>query len=107
MPQCVPSGWLALELDHGTVDPVRLSDAELIDTVVGFERVAAWAGARLSSSTPMARSPAPLPPGTPTPAGPTTTAPIPSRNRPLATAELALGTIRSIPTPLPSDPQAA
>ncbi len=46
MSQCVPSGWLALELDHGTVDPVRLSDAELIDTVVGFERVAAWAGAR-------------------------------------------------------------
>jgi hypothetical protein len=46
MSQCAPSGWLALELDHGTVDPVRLSDAELIDTVVGFERVAAWAGAR-------------------------------------------------------------
>ncbi|MGB8994025.1 MAG: DUF222 domain-containing protein [Pseudonocardiaceae bacterium] len=46
MAQCAPSGWLALELDHGTVDPERLSDAELIDTVVDFERVAAWAGAR-------------------------------------------------------------
>jgi len=46
MAQCAPSGWLALELDHGTADPERLSDAELIDTVVGFERVAAWAGAR-------------------------------------------------------------
>jgi hypothetical protein len=46
MAQCAPSGWLALELDHGTVDPERLSDAELIDTVAGFERVAVWAGAR-------------------------------------------------------------
>jgi hypothetical protein len=46
MAQCAPSGWLALELDHGTADPERLSDAELIDAVVGFERVAAWAGAR-------------------------------------------------------------
>lgn len=46
MAQCAPSGWLALELDQGTADPVRLSDAELIDTVVGFERVVAWAGAR-------------------------------------------------------------
>ncbi|MFZ0122111.1 MAG: DUF222 domain-containing protein [Pseudonocardiaceae bacterium] len=46
MAQCVPSGWLALELDQGTVDTVRLSDAELIDTMVGFERVVAWAGAR-------------------------------------------------------------
>lgn len=49
MAQCAPSGWLALELDHGTVDPVGLSDAELIDTVVGFERVVAWAGARQAS----------------------------------------------------------
>jgi len=46
MAQCAPSGWLALELDQGTVDTVRLSDAELIDTMVGFERVVAWAGAR-------------------------------------------------------------
>jgi hypothetical protein len=43
---CAPSGWTALELDHGTVDPARLSDADLIDTIVGFERVATWAGAR-------------------------------------------------------------
>jgi hypothetical protein len=46
MAQCAPSGWLALELDQRTVDTVRLSDAELIDTMVGFERVVAWAGAR-------------------------------------------------------------
>ncbi len=46
---CAPSGWLALELDHGTVDPGRLSDAELIDSVVGFDRVASWAGARQAS----------------------------------------------------------
>ncbi|MGH4025821.1 MAG: DUF222 domain-containing protein [Pseudonocardiaceae bacterium] len=43
---CVPSGWLALELDHSSVDPARLSDAELIDSVVGFDRVSSWALAR-------------------------------------------------------------
>lgn len=42
----VPSGWLALELDHGTVEPARLSDSELMDAVVGFDRVVSWAGAR-------------------------------------------------------------
>jgi hypothetical protein len=41
-----PSGWLALELDHGTVEPARLSDAELIDAVTGFERLASWVSAR-------------------------------------------------------------
>ncbi len=46
MSECAPSGWLALELDHGTVDPVGLSDAELIDAVIGFDRVCSWAGAR-------------------------------------------------------------
>jgi hypothetical protein len=44
--QCAPSGWLALELDHATVDPGRLSDADLIDTITGFERITSWAGAR-------------------------------------------------------------
>ncbi|MGH3914058.1 MAG: DUF222 domain-containing protein [Pseudonocardiaceae bacterium] len=44
--ECAPSGWLALELDQGTVDPSRLSDADLIDTLVGFDRVASWASAR-------------------------------------------------------------
>ena len=44
--ECLPSGWLALELDHSTADPARLSDAALIDTVIGFDRIASWASAR-------------------------------------------------------------
>jgi hypothetical protein len=44
--QCVPSGWLALELDHSTTDPAVLSDAALIDTVIGFDRITSWASAR-------------------------------------------------------------
>lgn len=40
------SGWLALELDQVTADPARLSDADLIDTIVGFERVNSWSAAR-------------------------------------------------------------
>jgi Domain of unknown function (DUF222) len=44
--ECLPSGWLALELDHSTADPAGLSDAALIDTVIGFDRVASWASAR-------------------------------------------------------------
>jgi hypothetical protein len=44
--QCAPSGWTSLELDYGTADPARLSDSELIDTIVGFERAASWASAR-------------------------------------------------------------
>jgi hypothetical protein len=44
--ECAPSGWLALELDHSTADPAGLSDATLIDTVIGFDRVASWASAR-------------------------------------------------------------
>ncbi len=43
---CAPSGWLALELDQGCADPAGLSDTELIDAVIGFDRVASWAGAR-------------------------------------------------------------
>ncbi|MGH4021562.1 MAG: DUF222 domain-containing protein [Pseudonocardiaceae bacterium] len=43
---CAPSGWLALELDHATADPAGLSDATLIDTIVGFDRVSSWASAR-------------------------------------------------------------
>jgi hypothetical protein len=43
---CAPSGWLALELDHATVEAGRLSDADLIDTIVGFDRVSSWALAR-------------------------------------------------------------
>ena len=44
--ECTPSGWLALELDHATVEASRLSDADLIDTIMAFDRVASWAGAR-------------------------------------------------------------
>jgi hypothetical protein len=44
--QCVPWGWLALELDQGCADPAGLSDAELIDAVIGFDHVASWASAR-------------------------------------------------------------
>ena len=43
---CAPSGWLALELEQSTADPARLSDTELIDTIVGFDRIASWASAR-------------------------------------------------------------
>ena len=43
---CAPSGWLALELDQATADPARLSDSDLIDTIVGFDRVSSWALAR-------------------------------------------------------------
>jgi Domain of unknown function (DUF222)/HNH endonuclease len=41
-----PSGWAAFELDADTTDPSRLSDAQLIDAMVGCERTAAWAEAR-------------------------------------------------------------
>ncbi|MFD1534090.1 DUF222 domain-containing protein [Pseudonocardia aurantiaca] len=41
-----PSGIAALELDVDTADPAGLSDAQLIDAMVGFERQAAWAQAR-------------------------------------------------------------
>jgi hypothetical protein len=44
--QSAASGWLALELDQVTADPARLSDADLIDTIVGFDRVTSWAAAR-------------------------------------------------------------
>ena len=41
-----PSGWAAFELDTDTTDPSRLSDAQLIDAMVGCERTTAWAEAR-------------------------------------------------------------
>ncbi|WP_219418242.1 HNH endonuclease signature motif containing protein [Pseudonocardia nigra] len=41
-----PSGLLALDLDSSTADPAVMSDAGLIDAVIGFDRVAAWAQAR-------------------------------------------------------------
>ncbi|MGI5132772.1 DUF222 domain-containing protein [Pseudonocardia sp. CA-107938] len=41
-----PSGWLALELDQYFADPSTLDDPALIDALVGYERLAAWAQAR-------------------------------------------------------------
>ena len=41
-----PSGWLAFELDQSLDAPGRLSDAELIEAVIGFDRVASWAQAK-------------------------------------------------------------
>ncbi|WP_300009964.1 DUF222 domain-containing protein, partial [Pseudonocardia sp.] len=41
-----PSGVFAAELDFATGHPAALSDAELVDAVVGYERLAAWAAAR-------------------------------------------------------------
>src|SRR3954447_7776223 len=41
-----PSGWLAVELDQYFSDPSSLSDPALVDAIVGFERLAAWAQAR-------------------------------------------------------------
>ncbi|TQM14766.1 DUF222 domain-containing protein [Pseudonocardia kunmingensis] len=41
-----PSALLGMELDVDADSPGSLSDAELIDAVVGFDRVAAWAQAR-------------------------------------------------------------
>jgi hypothetical protein len=44
----VPSGWLAVDLDASTADPRVLSDAQLVDAMAGFGRVATWAQARQS-----------------------------------------------------------
>ncbi|GAA0927511.1 HNH endonuclease signature motif containing protein [Pseudonocardia zijingensis] len=41
-----PSGLAALEIDTDTEHEAGLSDAQLIDAIVGFERFAAWAEAR-------------------------------------------------------------
>ena len=41
-----PSGWLGVELDQYFSDPSALSDPALVDAIVGFERLAAWAQAR-------------------------------------------------------------
>jgi hypothetical protein len=42
----VPSGLFALEIDSDTRDEAGLSDAQLVDAMVGFERLAGWAQAR-------------------------------------------------------------
>ncbi|QYN39264.1 HNH endonuclease [Pseudonocardia sp. DSM 110487] len=41
-----PSGLFALEIDSDTREVAGLSDAQLVDAMVGFERLAAWAQAR-------------------------------------------------------------
>jgi hypothetical protein len=41
-----PTGWTAVELDGATADPTALTDAQLIDTITGFDRLTSWAGAR-------------------------------------------------------------
>ena len=46
MATCAPSGWSALELDSATKDPARLSDAEVVEAIVGFDRISSWAVAR-------------------------------------------------------------
>ena len=54
-----PSGIAALELDVDTADPAGLSDAQLIDAMVGFERQAAWAEARPGPDRRRVRPPPP------------------------------------------------
>jgi len=41
-----PSGLLALEIDTDTRHETALTDAQLIDAMVGFDRLTAWAQAR-------------------------------------------------------------
>jgi Domain of unknown function (DUF222) len=41
-----PDGYAALELQSATLNPVGLSDAEVVEAVRAFERVVAWASAR-------------------------------------------------------------
>uniref|UniRef100_UPI00260FA941 hypothetical protein n=1 Tax=Pseudonocardia sp. TaxID=60912 RepID=UPI00260FA941 len=38
-----PSGVFAAELDFATTHPAALTDAELVDAVVAYEKLAAWA----------------------------------------------------------------
>ncbi|MBC8093008.1 MAG: DUF222 domain-containing protein [Pseudonocardia sp.] len=41
-----PSGMFALELDLATSTPTTLTDAELVDAVIGLERLSGWVAAR-------------------------------------------------------------
>jgi hypothetical protein len=41
-----PSGWLGVELDQAGAVPAALSDIDLIEGVIAFDRMASWAGAR-------------------------------------------------------------
>ncbi len=40
------SGWLGVELDIATEDPGSLGDADLVEAIVAFDRMASWAAAR-------------------------------------------------------------
>jgi Domain of unknown function (DUF222)/HNH endonuclease len=42
----MPSGWLGVELDQASAVPAALSDTDLIEGVIAFDRMASWAGAR-------------------------------------------------------------
>ncbi|MDQ4093956.1 MAG: HNH endonuclease [Actinomycetota bacterium] len=42
----IPSGWLGVELGQASDVPAALSDADLIEGVIAFDRMASWAGAR-------------------------------------------------------------
>ncbi|WP_219412528.1 DUF222 domain-containing protein [Pseudonocardia nigra] len=41
-----PCGLLALDVDSSTADPAVMSDASLVDGIIGFDRLVAWAQAR-------------------------------------------------------------
>ena len=41
-----PSGWLGVELGQASAVPAALSDTDLIEGVIAFDRMASWAGAR-------------------------------------------------------------
>jgi hypothetical protein len=40
------SGWLGIELDSLADDPAALADADLVEAIVAFDRMASWAAAR-------------------------------------------------------------
>ncbi len=42
----MPSGWLGVELGQASAVPAALSDTDLIEGVIAFDRMASWAGAR-------------------------------------------------------------
>jgi hypothetical protein len=42
----LPDGRLAAEIDAATRDPATLGEAEVVDAIIVFERMQAWAGAR-------------------------------------------------------------
>jgi hypothetical protein len=46
MATTVPSGLFGLEMELACAEPAALTDAELVEAMVGFERMNAWAAAR-------------------------------------------------------------